>query len=190
MLLTGVRFGELRALRWRDVRLADPSGPWLHVGSSISHGRETPPKSQRGVRDLDVGPALAEELYRHRERTPFDGDDEFVLANPRRGTPLDPHRYARCFRLAQRRAGIEGGVRPAHDLRATCLTRLSEGLLPTAALSAVAGHADWSTTMGYVNHRGLRRNGYAEALERRLLGDPGTTRGYIPAAAETEPEAA
>lgn len=50
LVLSGMRLGELLALRWRDVDLADG---WLHVGHS---------KTDAGVRRIKVWPALRDAL--------------------------------------------------------------------------------------------------------------------------------
>jgi hypothetical protein len=74
----GLRRGELLGLHWRDLALADPAGPRLRVRETwVRGGRETP-KSEAGERTIALGPRLADELFQHRGRSAFQGEDERV----------------------------------------------------------------------------------------------------------------
>jgi CO/xanthine dehydrogenase Mo-binding subunit len=87
----------------------------------VRHAVDTP-KSQAGLRTIALGARVAAELFEHRRRTAFSGDDERVFANPRTGNPFDAARYAELLRRALKRAGVEGYVRPAHDMRHSSIT--------------------------------------------------------------------
>ena len=73
-VLTGVRRAELQALRWRDVDLIENV---LRVAES---------KTETGLRAIALTPGLHEELWQHRRRSAFKGDDERVFCHPDRGT--------------------------------------------------------------------------------------------------------
>ena len=73
-VLTGVRRAELQALRWRDVDLIENV---LRVADS---------KTETGLRAIALTPGLHEELWQHRRRSAFKGDDERVFCHPDRGT--------------------------------------------------------------------------------------------------------
>ena len=85
----GLRRGEILGVRWRDVELADPAGAVLRVRETFVRGAVDTPKSDAGERTIALGPKLAEELWQHRRRTAFAGDDERVFCHPEKGTPLD-----------------------------------------------------------------------------------------------------
>jgi integrase len=87
---TGLRRGELLGLRWRNVHLADPAGPSLRVCETIVHGRADTPKSAASERTIAIGPKLSEELFDHRARTSYAGDDELVFCHPRQGVGARP----------------------------------------------------------------------------------------------------
>lgn len=88
-VLTGLRRGELRGLRWKHVRLADPeSGPMLEVHETFLNGRTDTPKSEAGERVIALGERLAAELFDHRARSAYQSDEERVFALPRRGRHL------------------------------------------------------------------------------------------------------
>jgi hypothetical protein len=62
------------------------------------------PKSEAGERTLKLGGGVADELFQHRARSRFQGDDERVFCHPRTGHPLNPAKYAETLRAALRRA--------------------------------------------------------------------------------------
>lgn len=89
VLYTGLRRGEVLGLRWRHVFLADPEGARLEVRETIVYGRAETPKSERAERTIAVGPKLADELFEHRGRSVFKGDEERVFCHPETGGVLD-----------------------------------------------------------------------------------------------------
>jgi integrase len=158
LVLTGIRRGELAALRWRDVDLIENV---LRVEDS---------KTEEGIRSIAISPRLAEELWQHRQRTAYQGDDEFCFCHPERGSKFWPEKFAEAFRVALKKAGIEDYVRPFHDLRHTAITNdAAAGANPTA-LMAKAGHTDMRTTRRYLHLAGVVFHDQAKALEERLLG--------------------
>jgi integrase len=136
LILTGLRRHELQQLRWKDVLLADPNDPVIRVRAS---------KSEAGERTIPITPRLAEALWQHRRQSPHQGEDELVFCGPS-GRKYDDKRYAKLFRAALKKAGIEEYVRPFHDARHSSITNdAAAGANPTA-LMAKAGHSDMKTT--------------------------------------------
>jgi integrase len=161
LVLTGLRRSELQALRWGDVELANPDGPLLRVRDA---------KTEEGVRSIAVPSRLADELFAHRRRSRFQGEGEYVFCHPERGSRYLAKTWRKAFAAALAKAGVEGRVRPFHDLRHTAITNdAAAGANPTA-LMAKAGHADMRTTKVYLHLAGIVFREEAEALERRLLG--------------------
>jgi integrase len=170
LVATGLRRGEALGLRWREVYLADPDGPYLRVAETwVRYGVDTP-KSEAGERTIALGPRLAAELFEHRRRTWYAGDDERVFCSPTKGTAMDFVRFAKTFQLALRHAGIEDRVPPFHDLRHTSITNAAAAGTSPAALMARAGHSDFKTTQAYIDLAGERFRKDAERLEQRLWG--------------------
>ena len=126
--------------------------------------------TRRSASSSGVGPRVAGELFEHRRRTLYAGDDERVFCSPTKGSAMDDVRFAKTFRLALRRAGIEDRVRPFHDLRHTSITNAAAAGTSPAALMARAGHSDFKTTQVYIDLAGERFREEAERLERRLWG--------------------
>ena len=178
LMATGIRRGELIGLRWRAISLADPDGPKLRVEETwVRHGVDTP-KSTAGQRTIAIGKRLADELYDHLGRTPFTGADERVFVNPRTGRPFGDDRYKEIFTLALTRAGIEGVVRPSHDLRHSSITNAAAAGTKPEALMSRAGHSSYSTTRRYIDLAGEQFREEADRLEERLWGRSGTKSRY------------
>ena len=174
----GLRLGEVLGLRWRAVRLADPEGASLRVEETLVRGRVDTPKSEASTRTLALASRLADELFQHRRRTAYDGDDERVFVSPQQGSPMNPKRYAATFRAALARAGITDYVRPCHDGRHSAITNAAAAGTSPVALMARSGHSDFKTTQIYIDLAGERFRDEAALLERRLWGETGTKSRY------------
>ena len=71
---TGLRRGELLALRWRDV---DFAGSTIRVRASYAAGEISTPKSGK-VRAVPMAPDVARALAPPSGRERFTGEDDFV----------------------------------------------------------------------------------------------------------------
>ena len=94
-----------------------------------------------------------------------------------RGRPDPPMRRPRgsdesnALREVLVRAGIEGRVRPFHDLRHTAITNDAASGNSPASIMKHAGHSDFKTTQRYIDLSGVTFREEAERAERRLLGE-------------------
>jgi integrase len=141
---TGLRQGELIALRWRDV---DFAGSVLRVRTSYAGGVLTTPKSGK-VRSVPLAPEVARALARLGERELFVGEDDLVFIGEA-GSYVDGSALRRRYKDALQRAAL----RPLrfHDLRHTFGTRM----IAKADIRRVQewmGHADIQTTMRYLHY--------------------------------------
>lgn len=155
---TGLRLGELRALRWGDV---DRDRRLIRVERAYSRGQLRCPKTHAGRRSVplfaSVDVALRELAARAVERGRY-APDEFVFGS-QRGTPLQPSNFRqRVWSPAIRRAGLESEGYRFHDLRHTAVSRLVAAGADVKLVQAVAGHANPLIT--------LRR--YAHLLDARV----------------------
>jgi integrase len=141
---TGLRMGELLALRWRDV---DFEGSLVRVRASYSAGVLTTPKSGK-VRSVPLAPDVARALDGLSRRDWYTGEDDLVFPGEL-GGPLDGSALRRRYKAALKRAGLR--QLRFHDLRHTFGTRM----IAKADIRRVQewmGHADIQTTMRYLHY--------------------------------------
>jgi len=148
----GLRLGELRALRWRDVDFAKQT---VLVRGSYTHGRPGPPKSGK-VRSVPLIDQAARSLDELSRRELFTGPDDLVFCTPV-GEYVNDDRLRERFYAALEAAGLgdkRKGDDPMvfHDLRHTFGTLAVEAW-PLHDVQAYMGHADIQTTMIYVHHQ-------------------------------------
>ncbi|RKQ91916.1 integrase [Solirubrobacter pauli] len=138
---TGLRQGELAALRWRDV---DWNARVVRVRRSFSRGQYTTPKSRRSVRAVPMPDRVAAALARHFSQSTYQHDDELVFGHPHSGRPYDASNMRERFKAALARAGL----RPLrfHDLRHTYGTLMAAAGAPLRTLQGWMGHRDYKTT--------------------------------------------
>ena len=140
---TGLRRGELVALRWRDVDFANAT---IRVSASFSEGHLTRPKSGK-VRAVPMAPDVATALARLGQRERWTGDDDLVFPGVT-GSFMDASAMYRRFVAAAARAGL-GRLR-FHDLRHTFGTTMAANpRVELRRLQEWMGHADMTTTQRY-----------------------------------------
>jgi integrase len=141
---SGLRRGELLALRWRDV---DFAGSTIRVRTSYAAGQLTTPKSGK-VRAVPMAPDVSEALARLGQREHWARDDDLVFAGETGGY-LDGSALRRRYGAALTRTGLR--ALRFHDLRHTFGTRM----IAKADIRRVQewmGHADVQTTMRYLHY--------------------------------------
>jgi integrase len=172
--LTGLRLGEVLALRVRDVdfdndtvRVLQSVDPVEGVGTTKSgHGRSVP-----------MVPQVAQALARLLQRDLFTGLDDLVFPNDV-GRWLDGSALRRRYKNAQMAAGL----RPLrfHDLRHTFGTHGRASAESDRELQEWMGHADARTTARYTHYRprkdAARRLSHAFELEPAVASEIGAKR--------------
>ena len=161
---TGLRLGELRALRWRDI---DRERRLIRVERAYSRQDLRRPKTESGIRSVplfaSVDAAFRELAARAVERGCY-APDELVFGSVR-GTPLHPSNFRqRVWDPALRLADLEGDGYRFHDLRHTCVSRLVAAGADIKLVQAVAGHANPLITLKRYSH--LLDARVTEAAER------------------------
>ena len=140
---TGLRQGELVALRWREV---DFPGQQIRVTASVTNGVLSTPKSGK-VRSVPMAPVVAESLARLGCRDDRVGPDDLVFAGPG-GAYLDASALLRRYKRALARARLRS-LR-FHDLRHTFGTRMI-AKADIVRVQEWMGHADIETTRRYLH---------------------------------------
>jgi integrase len=145
--MTGLRQGELLALRWRDIDW--PAGR-VRVRQNYVRGNWGTPKSRRGSRSVPMVDRLAGELERHFQRSDYQADDDLVFGHPQSGNVLNHSKLVRRFKLALKSAGVRE-VR-FNDLRHTFGTQMAAAGVPLRTLQEWMGHRDFKTTLIYADY--------------------------------------
>jgi integrase len=144
---TGLRLGELLALRWNHV---DLEGSVVTVSRAMSAGVETTTKSGR-VRRVPLPDQASAALARLRQRPDFTDTTEFVFADPTLGRALHPVTVRERFKQARDAVG----ARPLrfHDLRHTYGSLLAAAGVDLVTIKEMMGHSALSTTGRYLHAR-------------------------------------
>jgi integrase len=149
---SGLRMGELRALRFKHV---DRKAKLIHVERSYSNSAEGMPKSGK-VRSVPLVDQAAAALDRIAERGVFVAPDELVFLNlydvdgETIGARLDDSKVRKVMKQAQKAAKLDALT--FHDLRHTFGTLMAR-VLPIHDVQRIMGHADIQTTMIYLHSK-------------------------------------
>jgi integrase len=196
---TGLRLGELRALRWRDINVQDRI---LHVelnaptsGPQGAAARRPKSSLVRSVPLTDMAIAAIEDLSRREHWT---GPDDLVFPSPTGGR-IDGGKVRDAFYLALDTAGLghlrwaerpneanPKGVRRDdalvwHDLRHV-FASLAVRVAPITDVQAWLGHGDLRTTQRYLHH--VPRHDDAQRLSRAFAIEANPLNGSAAVAVE------
>ncbi|HTF32786.1 MAG TPA: site-specific integrase [Myxococcota bacterium] len=179
-LATGMRPGEVLALRWQDCDLEAGRVTVRRNLVRLKGGvvRFDEPKTPKSRRVLPLPSSVAERLRAHRREQaelrlllgPEYADQGLVFANLT-GGPLDSHNLTgRDLKAILRRAGLPQGLR-WYDLRHTCATLLLAAGENAKVVSERLGHAAVTLTLDLYAHvlPGMQERA-AERLEEMLFG--------------------
>jgi integrase len=159
---TGLRQGELRALRWRNL---DFAGQKLTVEQAVSGDHITTPKSGK-IRTVPLVNEAIPYLDELSQRDAFTRRDDLVFCGFD-GDILDASALRRRFKSAQQAAGVR--VRRFHDLRHTFGSRAIRKF-NVVEVQAMMGHSAISTTQRYLHAK--PRPDDAARLSQAFAPDP------------------
>jgi integrase len=156
---TGMRSGELLALKWQDINFDTGS---LHIRRSMGYisGKgylEFEPKTAKGRRKIVLPPFVCEVLKQHRTRQLEESlkagtrwqDNDLVFCNIYGGY-LDPAHLRQRFDKLLKDAGLPD-LR-FHDLRHSAATILLSMGVPAKVVQEILGHSQISMTMDVYSH--------------------------------------
>jgi integrase len=158
-LYAGLRYGELRALRWSAV---DAAGGTIEVVESWDP-REGPitPKTRTSRRTVPMPGVLRDLILDHRLDHP-EADDEDLVFGIGDGKPFDSGPLYRRADRAWARAGLSGRLR-LHKARHTYASFMIAAGVNAKVLSAYMGHSSITVTFDLYGH--LMPGAEAEAAE-------------------------
>ena len=164
---TGLRQGELLALKWSDI---DFNNKIVSVTKSIKRvyyidrdGKkemkiiEQIPKTENSIRDVNIPDNVIILLKQHQNKqkeiklkngTAYN-DMNYIFCNDL-GEPIDSKSTTRNFQSVLKKINIP--KMPFHALRHTYATRLFEAGVPVKTVQVLMGHKDIATTMNIYTH--------------------------------------
>ena len=158
-LSTGLRIGEICALKWGDIDMKEET---VRIRRTIARIYVTdgrcrhtelmigPPKTKHSVRDIPMGRDL---LRLVRPMKKCMGDECYVLTNGLR--PLEPRTYCNYYKRLLRSIGVP--PLRFHGLRHSFATRCIESQCDYKTVSDILGHASISTTLNLYVHPNMEQ---------------------------------
>ncbi len=151
---TGMRKGELLGLRWTDV---DWGSSTVKVRRQLQRVSKmglviAPPKTNRGIRTVQIGSETLGKLMRHRDQVGdrFPDVSEMPIFCSSVGTPIEPRNLVREFKVLLVKANLPN-IR-FHDLRHTAASMMLMNGMPVIKIARQLGHAKPSTTLDIYGH--------------------------------------
>ncbi|MDY6148982.1 MAG: tyrosine-type recombinase/integrase [Porphyromonas sp.] len=157
-LSTGLRIGEVCALRWSDIDLAEGvvrvrrSIQRIYIiepnGKRRTEVQEDTPKTPNSLREIPLNRALRRTL---RPLLQVVRRDNYILTNE--PYPTEPRTYREYYRRLMNSLGIP--AMKFHGLRHSFATRCIECGCDYKTVSVLLGHANISTTLDLYVHPNL-----------------------------------
>lgn len=163
---TGLRVGEIAALRWNDV-----SGINLTIDEALYRGELATPKGYRAVRVTGMGPRAVAAIEELRSLSQHTDPEDFIFGFRRGRAPELSGAAARVIHPVCRRIGIP--IISWHDLRHTHATWGRRAGVSPELMRDQLGHASIQTTLGIYSHMAAIDNMAAVAVEGFANSHPG-----------------
>jgi integrase len=162
---TGLRIGELLAIRWRALDLEVGT---LTVRESVYEGKFQRPKTSKSRRTIPLGPHMIRSLKAHRDRSTRTGDDDLVFPN-KSGAPMRESRLLeRVLQPAAERVKL--GRVTWHQFRHIHSSLLNDLRVPVKIAQEQLGHASIQTTLNIYTHVvDASHRAAIEQLEKQLF---------------------
>ncbi len=173
-LYTGLRVGEVCALRWEDI---DLNNKYIVVNKTVQRIQQiqvpyratktiltvTPPKTDKAIRKIPISSVLYSILSKYYEQN-YRGDKHYVLTNCN-GDMIDPCSIQYKFKELIKKLKLTSIT--FHGLRHTFATRCIELGMDIKTLSEILGHSNVSTTMNiYVHSTEQQKKNQMELLSQ------------------------
>ena len=154
---TGLRRGELLALRWQDIDLTTGVVQVVRSLEQTNEGlRFKAPKTKRSRRPVVLPASVLEVLRNHKAKQAEErlllglGKAELVFTRVD-GRPISPDTFTSWVARVAKRAGISH-IMPVHGLRHTHITNLLRANVHPKVASERAGHSSVGFTLDRYSH--------------------------------------
>ena len=158
---TGLRRGEVLALRWRDI---DWNNRLVNVRHTLYKGELDTPKSRGSRRSIPMTDRVHTTLAELR-RQPSAIEAEYVFVSEV-GTPLNPGNLRRALTATLKRAKMRK-VR-LHDLRHSFASHLAMAGVPIRTIQQLMGHESLDMTLKYAHLSEAHQRDAIDALQTKL----------------------
>lgn len=173
-LYSGLRIGELCALRWEDI---DLNNKYIVVNKTVQRVQQhhvpyrtsktilitTPPKTNKAIRKIPISSVLYPILNEYYKQN-YRSSKHYVLVN-KNGDMIDPRSIQYQFKELIKKIKITQIT--FHGLRHTFATRCIELGMDIKTLSEILGHSNVSTTMSiYVHSTEQQKKNQMELLSQ------------------------
>jgi integrase len=181
--MTGLRIGEILALRWGRINLAAAT---LRVEETCYKGHLGTPKTRASRRESPLTPGVVQALHARRLRL-IDTSPEALVFATRQGRPLASDNLRK---RQLRPACVRAGLAPItwHTLRHTHGTLLHELGTPLKVAQAQLGHSRMSTTLDVYTHAsaGAQRHAVIQLEDHLFPNVPKSDEGGINAQKQSQ----
>ena len=167
--LSGLRKGEIEALRWNDIHQG-----YVMVDEAVYQRVLGTPKSRKSHRKVSIGPEVQKALEGWRKQAKFTNPEDFVFAI-RTNTPVDLHNaVARHVKPTCVKLGIP--LLSWHDFRHTYTTWGRKAGVEAEVMRDQLGHESVQVTLDIYSHID-EREAQAGQIEHYDLAVNGTLSG-------------
>jgi integrase len=146
-VLTGLRIGELLALRWKYVDFVHDV---IHVRETVHEGQFGSPKTKSSRRDVPMSQPVRGALITQRSGL-TSADAENLVFTSRNGAPINPKNLLRRV-LQPTCRELNLPVISWHSFQHTHATLLGEVGESLRTAQAILGHSDLKTTLNIYTH--------------------------------------
>ena len=166
-LASGLRKGELVALRWEDVDVQNRtiSVSRQYVRNPDGSLELTRPKTENSVRLVSIPQAAVELLLQEHEKHP---DSPYLFPSPLTGEMYHPDSVVNLHKKILKDAGLEH-LR-FHDLRHTFATMALQNGVDVKTVSSMLGHYDAGFTLRTYTHATRQKQDEAAQTMGSVLG--------------------
>lgn len=169
-LTTGMRIGEICALRWENTDLVrrviivrQTVGRIYDSEQNKTERITSTPKTKTSNREIPIGKELYDALRSIKGKA---GANSYVVGGA--DSPKEPRTYREYFTRLLKRLGIPRIV--FHGLRHTFATRCIECMCDYKTVSAILGHSNVATTMNLYVHPDMEQKKRCIAKMFKSLG--------------------
>ncbi len=157
-LYSGMRLGEICALRWEDIDLGQGifhirrAMQRIYLPNNPKHTKMIIdlPKTQASIRDIPIASVLSEYLSGYYQQVE---NPESYFISCRGDKFLDPRTYQAKFKIYLENSGLR--YRNFHSLRHTFATRCIEKGMDVKSLSEILGHSNVTVTLNRYVHSSM-----------------------------------